>query len=58
LEHKTEDLLITDTSTVNMCTVVGRPPSASRVVDCHWVKELRFQLVDRKDATLLKTGAV
>jgi hypothetical protein len=35
----------------------GRPPSTSRVEDCHSVEELGFQFLDRRDVTLLKGGA-
>jgi hypothetical protein len=33
-----------------------RPPSTSRVADCHLVEELRFQLLERRDVTLLQGG--
>jgi hypothetical protein len=39
-------------------TVGGRPPSTSRVVDCHLVEELGFHLLNRRDVTLLQAGAV
>jgi hypothetical protein len=44
--------------TGSLCTVGDRPPSTSRVVNCHSVEELGSQLLDRKDRTLLKGGAV
>jgi hypothetical protein len=40
-----------------LCTVGGRPPSTNRVVDCHSVEELDFQLLVRRDMTLLQGGA-
>jgi hypothetical protein len=36
--------------------VGGRPPSTCRVADYHSVKELGFQLLDRRDRTLLQGG--
>jgi hypothetical protein len=38
----------------SLCTVVGRLPSTSIVADCHSVEELGFQLVDRRNVTLLQ----
>jgi hypothetical protein len=32
----------------------GRPHSSSRVVDCHSVEELGFQLLDRRGKALLR----
>jgi hypothetical protein len=34
----------------SLCTVDGRPPSTSRVVGCHLVEELGFQLLDRRNS--------
>jgi hypothetical protein len=34
--------------------VGGRPSNTSRVVDCHSVEELGFQLLNRKDMILLQ----
>jgi hypothetical protein len=45
-------------STGSPCTVGGRLPSTCRIVDCHSVKELGFQLLDRRDGTVLQGGAV
>jgi hypothetical protein len=36
----------------------GRPPSTFRVVYCHSVEKLGFQLLDRRDQTLLQAGVV
>jgi hypothetical protein len=36
--------------------VGGRTPSTSRVVDCHSVEKLGFQLLNRKDMILLQGG--
>jgi hypothetical protein len=42
-----------------LCTLWGnRPPSTSRVADCHSVEELGFHLLDRRDVTLLQVGAM
>jgi hypothetical protein len=35
--------------TKSLCTVGGRPPSTSRVVECYSVEELGSQLLDRGD---------
>jgi hypothetical protein len=42
-------------STGSLCSVVGRP---LRVVDCHSVQELGFQVLGRRDVILLQGGAV
>jgi hypothetical protein len=42
----------------SLCPVRGRPPSTSRVVDCHLVEEQGFQLLDRRDTILLQGGTV
>jgi hypothetical protein len=49
---------VTVGSVRSLYTVIGRSPSTSRVVDCHSVEELGFQLLDRRDGTLLQGGAV
>jgi hypothetical protein len=36
----------------------GGPSSASKVVNCHSLEELAFQILDRWDLTLLQRGAV
>jgi hypothetical protein len=38
----------------SLCSVGNRPLSTSRVVDCHSVEELGFQLLDRRDVTVLQ----
>jgi hypothetical protein len=49
---------VTVGSAQSLCTVRGRPPSTSGVADCHSVEELGFQLLDRRQVTLLQGGAV
>jgi hypothetical protein len=41
----------------SLCTVGDSPTSTSRVMDCHSVEKLRFQLLDRRDVTPLQGGA-
>jgi hypothetical protein len=43
----------TDGSAGSLCTVGGRLPGICRVVECHLVEWLRFQLFDKGDWTLL-----
>jgi hypothetical protein len=38
----------------SLCTVGGRLSSIIRVVDCHSLEELGFQLLDRKDVALCR----
>jgi hypothetical protein len=40
------------------CTVGGKSLSTCRIVDCHSVKGLGFQLLDRRDGTLQQGGRV
>jgi hypothetical protein len=42
----------------SLCTVGGRPSSTSSVAGCYSVEELGFQLLDRRDVSLLQGGAV
>jgi hypothetical protein len=51
-------LLQSQWGSLGLCTVGGRPPSISKVVDCHLVEEVGFQCLDRRDVTLLQGGAV
>jgi hypothetical protein len=49
---------VTVASAGSLCTVEGRPPSTSRIEDCHLVEKLELQLLDRRNMTLLQRGAV
>jgi hypothetical protein len=42
----------------SLCTLGHRPPSSSRVADCHSVGELGFQILDKREMTLLQGGTV
>jgi hypothetical protein len=42
----------------SLCTVGCRPTSTSRVVGCHSVEELGFQLLDKRDMTFLWGGTM
>jgi hypothetical protein len=42
----------------SQCTVGARPPSTSRVADCHSVEELGFKLLVGRDGNLLQGDAV
>jgi hypothetical protein len=50
--------VVTEWSTRSLCTVGDRPSGTSRVAGCHSVEDLGFQLLDRRDMTLLQRGAV
>jgi hypothetical protein len=51
-------LAVTVGSTGYLCTMKFGPPRTHRVADCHSVEELGFQILDRRDMTLLQGGAV
>jgi hypothetical protein len=45
-------------SVESLCTLGARLPSTSRVADYYSVEDLRLQLLDREDVTLLQGSAV
>jgi hypothetical protein len=47
---------VTVGSTGSLRTEGGKPPSTCSEVDCHSVEELEFQLLDRRDRTVLQGG--
>jgi hypothetical protein len=49
---------VTVRSVGSLCTVWSRPSSTSREVYCHSVEELAFQLLNKRDVTLLQGGAM
>jgi hypothetical protein len=52
LLHRGSPVIIVG-STRSLCSAGSRFPSTSRVADCHLEEDLEFQLLDRRDVTLL-----